>query len=266
MIQYFAVAAAAIFGLAVGSFLNVVIARLPAGQRISGRSRCPRCGQPIVWWQNIPLLSFFVLSRRCSSCGKPISWQYPAVEAATAVLFALVAVKYAALIVIGQDQSFILHTLFLILRDWFFVAVLVVIFVIDLRHYLILDIVTLPAAAAALAVNMLLGKSLAELVIGGILGVGFFAVQYALSRGRWIGDGDIRLGLLLGVMLGWPGLPLALFVAYCVGALVGLLLIAAGVKQFGSRVPLGTFLAAGGAAALLYGEPMLRWYLAVVGY
>lgn len=266
MLVYLAVVAAAVLGLAVGSFLNVVIARLPAGERLTGRSRCPRCGHPIVWWQNIPLLSFFVLTRRCAACGKPISWQYPAVEAATAVLFALVAVKYAALMVIGQDQSFILPTLFLILRDWFFVSVLVVIFVIDLRHYLILDIVTLPAAAAAMGVNMLLGKSLAELVIGGILGVGFFAVQYALSRGRWIGDGDIRLGLLLGVMLGWSGLMVTLFLAYVVGALVGLLLIAAGAKKFGSRVPLGTFLAVGGIVALLYGEPVVRWYLMAVGY
>lgn len=255
----------ALFGLAVGSFLNVVAVRLPAGQSLRGRSRCPHCRGMIRWYENIPVLSFVWLGGRCASCRRPISWQYPAVELATAVLYLLVALKYSAVGGFVIDAPSVIHNSLFILRDWFFIATLIIIFVIDLRHYLILDVVTVPAAVVALGVNLALGQAWAELVLGGILGAGFFALQYVLSRGRWIGDGDIRLGLLLGVMLGWPSVAVALFVAYGTGAIAGVTLLATGKKQLGAQLPFGTFLSLGGAVALLYGEALIKWYLELVG-
>ncbi|MDD5109692.1 MAG: prepilin peptidase [Patescibacteria group bacterium] len=256
----------AILGLAIGSFINVVAMRLPAHERLSGRSRCPKCRARIPWYHNVPVLSYLWLSGRCARCRKPISWQYPAVELTVAALYLLVAVKYAQ--VGGQpvDLSACTRSLLFAIRDGVFLAVLVVVFLIDLRHYLILDIITLPAAALALAANLWLGQSFWELAIGGILGAGFFGAQYVISSGRWIGDGDIRLGLLLGLMLGWPKLLVCLVFAYTLGAIVSLGLIVSGRRKFGSAVPFGTFLSAGGAFSLLYGDAVIRWYLRLLGF
>lgn len=242
-----------LLGLAVGSFLNVVIARLPAGKPLTGRSRCPRCRRTIAWFDNIPLVSFLLLGGRCRRCRQPISWQYPAVELATAALFVLAAAPHAAAGLGG-------YALAVLARDLVAISVLVVVFVIDLRHFLIFDVVTLPAAALALAVNLALGVPWPSLLLGGILGAGFFLLQYLLSRGRWIGGGDIRLGLLMGVLLGWERLVAALFVAYAAGAVVGVGLLATGRKTPSSPVPFGTFLSVGTIAALLYGNELITWY------
>ena len=284
-----AAVAAVVFGLAVGSFLNVLIVRLPASERITGRSRCPRCRKPIAWFHNVPVLSYLFLGGRCAHCKKRISWQYPAVELATALLFMLVAMKY-----FGQEgldansiirnfppfdfffskvggtppaavAQFAIHQWLFIIRDLTFVAVLVAVFVIDLKYYLILDVIVLPAAVLAVIANLLLGRSWVNLAIGAILGTGFFLLQYWISRGRWIGDGDVRLGLLLGLMVGYPGILVALFFAYSVGAVVGVALLAARLKRFGSVLPFGTFLSAGGIFTLLYGEAVVRWYLGMLG-
>ena len=255
--QTLAGALIALVGLSVGSFLNVLIARLPLGERLTGRSRCPHCRAQIVWWQNIPVFSYLFLLGKCARCRRRISWQYPAIEIATASLFLLAA---QPLLSRGVDA------LPVVLRDCVFIAVLLVVFAIDWRHYVILDIVTLPAAGLALAFNLFLGQPWEELLLGGILGAGFFSAQYVISRGRWIGDGDIRLGLLLGLLLGWPGLIVALMLSYFVGAAVGVALLAAGMKRLGSKLPLGTFLAAGGITALLYGEPIIAWYVRQIGW
>lgn len=242
-----------LLGLAVGSFLNVVIARLPAGKPLTGRSFCPKCKTTIRWYDNIPLVSFLLLRGRCRHCRKPISWQYPAVELATAALFLLAAAAHPAA---GLDGL----ALALLARDLAAISVLIVVFVIDLRHFLIFDVTTLPAAGVLLAVNLALGVPWPSLLLGGILGAGFFLLQYAVSRGRWIGGGDIRLGLLMGVLLGWERLVAALFLAYAAGAVVGIILLATGRKSPSSPVPFGTFLSAGTIAALLYGGELITWY------
>lgn len=249
-----------LFGLAVGSFLNVLIFRLPAGHGLGGRSRCPQCGKAIRWYHNVPVVSFVLLGGRCADCRRPISWRYPAVELVTAALFVLVAWQHFGGEGFGGDAAALIRNSQFVIRDWFFIVVLILVFVIDLERYLILDSVTLPAAALALAANLLLGLPWATLVLGGILGGAFFGLQYLLSRGRWIGDGDIRLGVLLGVMLGWKLLLVTLMLAYGVGSLVGLALVSTGRKQLGSRLPLGTFLAGGGIIALLWGEAATRAY------
>jgi prepilin signal peptidase PulO-like enzyme (type II secretory pathway) len=235
------------FGLIIGSFLNCLIWRLNTGESLLGRSYCPKCKKQIAWHDNFPVLSFAWLGGKCRQCGKKISWQYPIVELATGVLF-----------LVAFINSF--NYLFL-LRDWFLISVMMVIFIYDLRWYLILDIVTLPACLIILIFNLVLGFSLWNLLISGIIGSSFFLIQFLISNGKWIGGGDIRLGLLMGLALGWPGVLMAIIISYFIGSIVGIGLILAGKKQWGSEVPLGVFLAVGTIITLFWQAQILNWYL-----
>src|SRR6056297_388910 len=242
-----------IFGLVVGSFLNCLIWRLRTEEGLSGRSRCPLCGRKISWYDNLPLLSFLFLKGRCRHCGGRISWQYPAVELATGSLFLLVFYLNIA----GGEMDYLG-----LVRNWFVVAVLMVVFVYDLRFYLILDKVMIPSILAVLVLNIFWGVGWQDLLVSAIIGIGFFMIQFLVSRGRWIGGGDIRLGLFMGVALGyWDLLILAIFLAYFIGSLIGIFLIIFSKKKWDSQVPLGVFLATGTLLALLWGPFLIDWYL-----
>ncbi len=245
-----------LFGLIIGSFLNCLIWRLHTGESILGRSYCPKCKAKIAWYDNIPLLSFVLLRGRCRACRRRISLQYPAVELAAGLLFALSF--YAQYQFNVQCQG---HDIILLARNWFIIAVMIVIFVYDLRWYLILDVITLPAAAVVFGLNLLLGFSWQNLLFSGIIGAGFFLAQFVLSRGRWIGGGDIRLGLLMGLALGWPKIIWAIVLAYFLGSIISLGLLLSGKKQWSSRIPLGTFLAPATLIILFWGEKIIAWYL-----
>ena len=253
---------AAVFGLAVGSFLNAVIHRLHAGESfMSGRSKCPHCHLNLSAWDLVPILSFLVLKGKCAYCGKPISWQYPAVEALTAVTFALAATAYS-----GPEMIFV----------WGLSAFFILIAVYDLKHFLILDKVLYPGfvLSVAYALYQDIGKGcdfgLGCATISGLVGIlfiaGFFYLQHLVSKGKWIGFGDVKFGLMLGMAAGFPLSILLLFGAYLSGALVGLALIALGKKQMGSRLPFGTFLAASAIVTMLYGQSIMSWYLELIGF
>jgi leader peptidase (prepilin peptidase) / N-methyltransferase len=259
-----------IFGLMIGSFLNCLIWRLHEGIPLTPfikkskewkRSYCPKCRKQIDWYDNMPILSFILLKGRCRHCGKTISWQYPIVELATGVLF-VIAFYLNYELRIMNNGSIIHDSLFIIqlLRDWFLISVMIVVFIYDLRWYQILDVVTLPACLVILAMNLLLGFSLWNLLISGIIGGSFFLIQFLISRGKWIGGGDIRLGLLMGLGLGWPLVLPAIIISYFIGSIVGIGLIVAGKKQWGSEVPLGIFLAIGTIISLFWQAQILSWY------
>ncbi len=256
------------FGLTIGSFINCLVWRLHKKEGMWDRSYCPKCRKQIAWYDNIPLLSFCLLRGKCRHCRKSISLQYPLVELAVAVLFLLAWRAELALWPIASgldvDLSMIIpsiHVLAYVFRDWFIIAVMTVIFIYDLRWYLILDKITLPACAVIVAINLLLGANWLNMLISGIIGGGFFYLQFIISRGKWIGGGDIRLGLLMGLSLGWPYVLLAIFLAYFLGSIVGVGLILSGKKKWGSRIPLGTFLSFSTVIILLWGRAILAWYL-----
>lgn len=159
-----------------------------------------------------------------------------------------------------HNLSFIIH----LLRDWFFICVMIIIFIYDLRWYLILDVITLPACAILFILNLAAGMSWQNLLISGIIGSSFFLLQFIISKGKWIGDGDIRLGLLLGLSLGWPLVLVAILFGYFIGSIVGVGLMIAGKKKWSSQLPLGTFLAPAGIIALLYGSAIVDWYLTLL--
>ncbi len=243
-----------VIGLVIGSFLNAVIFRLHSQESFfSGRSKCPHCQHPLAPADLVPLFSFMLLRGRCRYCHKPISWQYPMVEAITAAVFALLSIQYPV--------SSIQFWLALI-----FASVMIVIAVYDFKHYLILDKVIWPTALFSIIVNLVFGwhYALVNLLCGLAL-AGFFAAQYFFSRGRWIGLGDVKLGFLLGNILGWPLTITCLVLAYFSGALVGVGLIAAGRKHLSSKIAFGTFLGGSAILTMIYGQQLTSWYLHLIG-
>lgn len=246
-----------LFGATIGSFVNVVALRLPHGKKLGGRSSCPHCQTIISPRDLVPLVSFCVLRGRCRSCRRPISWQYPLVELATALLFAaalLAQTGQSAVPVLYIDWGFVL-------RDWFSITVLLTVFLHDLRFGLVFDRVVLPGTVIVLLANAALGVPWTSFALGLLAGAGFFLFQYLLSRGHWIGAGDIRLGAFMGVLLGFPQVLIALFLAYVSGAVVGLILVKVGKKTLGSKIPFGTFLAPATVVVLFWGDVFANWYV-----
>ena len=257
-----------IFGAIIGSFLNCLVWRLHEKKTILGRSMCLHCRKQIAWYDNIPILSFVILKGKCRHCGKKISWQYPAVEIITGALFAiafLINFEFSILnfqIIFNFSISKLLTFNFLLstARDWFIISIMIIIFIYDLRWYLILDVITLPACLIVFIFNLLLGFNWQNLLISGIIGGSFFLFQFVISRGKWIGGGDIRLGLLMGLALGWPMILTALYIAYISGSIIGIYLLAAKKKKWGSRIPFGVFLTTATVISLFWGEELVSWY------
>ncbi|MDD5040084.1 MAG: prepilin peptidase [Patescibacteria group bacterium] len=248
------VALVLILGLVVGSFLNAVIYRLHAGVSfMKGRSYCPLCKHDLGWRDLVPVISFFMLWGKCRYCRKGISWQYPLVEIGTALTF------------LALYWRFDLSAEFYVLLAY--ASLLIIIFVYDLRYYLILDRVSIPAFCIAIVGSLfVLDISILSLVIGVAIGGGFFSLQYAVSRGKWIGGGDIRLGAVMGAMLGYQKLLIALFMAYVLGSLVGVGLIASHRKGWKSKVPFGTFLAAATILVFIFGDRILDAYTTAISF
>jgi leader peptidase (prepilin peptidase)/N-methyltransferase len=254
-----------IFGLVIGSFLNAAIYRLWVGKGIvMERSMCPHCKHELSPADLIPLFSFVFLRGRCRYCRKKISWQYPLVELFTGITFLLVGAKFAFA--------------FSFVDFWFqltFICLLILIAVYDFKHYLILDKIVFPAAALAVVYALIRSYSLGSFgihsaLIQGIIGIaiisGFFGLQFFISKGRWIGFGDVKFGLFLGMIFGLGMSLMLLFLSYCLGAIVGVLLIAMGKKDLGSKLPFGTFLGICGIIMILYGPRLVDYYLKLLGF
>jgi leader peptidase (prepilin peptidase)/N-methyltransferase len=249
-----------VFGTVIGSFLNAVLWRLRTGESfVSGRSYCTTCRHELTARDLVPLLSWLFLRGKCRHCRAGISPSYFVIESATGILF------LAATARIIPEYGFADGTLLAkLLLHWYFIATMVIVFVFDLRYMLILRQVTLPAAALCFLGNLALGMPFLPLVLGALVGAGIFQAQYWLSKGKWIGGGDIHLGLLIGAMLGLPLTLVALFIAYVSGAAVGVVLLATRRSGWQSQIPFGTFLAAGAIASLLWGNDIATWYLGLL--
>jgi prepilin signal peptidase PulO-like enzyme (type II secretory pathway) len=143
---------------------------------------------------------------------------------------------------------------------------LIFIFIYDLKYYLILDIITLPACLIVFILNLFLGFNLVNLLISGIIGGSFFLLQFLVSKGKWIGGGDIRLGLLIGVSLAWPMSIFAIFLAYILGSIIAIPLLISKKKKLKSEIPLGVFLSTATIITLFWGEQILSWYLNLLSF
>jgi leader peptidase (prepilin peptidase)/N-methyltransferase len=235
--------------LAVGSFLNVVAARVPLRQSIvHPPSACPKCEAPIAWYDNVPLVSYLVLRGRCRNCRTPISWRYPAVELATALLVA------------GCFLDFGLTAKAAIAA--FFCAVLVVISAIDAERFVIPNRIVLPAAGIVLVAQTARDLS-PEWAIAG-LGAALFLFLAALAYPAGMGMGDVKLALLLGFALGRT-VPIAMLIGMVSALVPSVVLLARhGSAARKMKIPFGPFLALGGVIALFAGKRLLDAYLGVL--
>jgi leader peptidase (prepilin peptidase)/N-methyltransferase len=270
-------AVALVFGLLIGSFLNVCIARLPRGRSIvAPPSHCPRCKKDIRFYDNIPIISFLVLRGKCRNCGEPISWRYPLVELMNGLFYLWIVREFP----IG-GEAFLMMVL---------CSSLIVITFIDIDHQIIPDVITLP--------GMLLGLSLAPFfmsalgdplpfnldgilpntgpyltaflnsLIGLILGGGpLFAIGWLWEKLRHVeamGGGDVKLMGMVGSFLGWKGALLSIMLGALAGSIVGVWLIAMRRHKMDRVIPFGPFLAAGAVAAAFYGPDIIGWYLGLI--
>ena len=249
-----------VLGACIGSFLNVVMSRTSAGKSVvHGRSQCRSCARLIEARDLIPVLSYVLLHGRCRHCHSSISWQVPAVEIATGILF---VVLYLVVSAPSNDDVGPVYQSVNLLRVWMFAAYLIVIFVYDLRYMLILDRFTIPAMLLAVTLNLWMGTLPAgSILAGGAVLAGFFWIQFAFSKGTWVGGGDIRMGALMGCMLGFQQGLVALFLAYVMGAIVGVAMMAGGKATRKTPVPFGSFMAVSTVIVLLVGQHMMDWYL-----
>jgi leader peptidase (prepilin peptidase)/N-methyltransferase len=240
---------AAVFGAVIGSFLNVVIWRLPRGENLATPpSACPSCGEPIKPYDNIPVVSWLLLRGKCRNCGAPISARYPFVEALTAALLAAVVIRF------GADRDVWLPIVF--------VLVLVPIIFIDLDHRIIPNKITYPAAVVApILVLLFMPDDIVEHLIAGAAAFLFlFAAAWFYPKG--MGVGDVKLAGVMGLFLGRSIGP-AMMIAFLTGSLVGLaIMVRKGVAEGRkTAVPFGPFLAFGGLVALFVGDEIVDWYL-----
>jgi leader peptidase (prepilin peptidase)/N-methyltransferase len=241
-------AAFVVAGLLIGSFLNVVIARVPEQRSLwQPGSACPGCGSAIAWYDNIPILSFLALRARCRSCRTPIPWRYPIVEAVTAILFAAAGVAFGPTLD-GAVAAALM-------------AVLIALTAIDLERQIIPDVISLPGILAGVLANLATGRvSWRESLVGIVIGGGVFLV-IILASGGGMGAGDMKLGAMLGAFLGWKVVLLSIFIAVLIGGALAVVLMATGLRGRKDPIPFGPFLAIGGAAGLFWGERVVRWYL-----
>jgi leader peptidase (prepilin peptidase) / N-methyltransferase len=240
-----------LLGLVVGSFLNVVIHRVPLRQSVVWpTSHCPRCGVAIKPGDNVPLLSYLLLRGRCRYCGERISWRYPAVEGLTGILFAAAAYEF------GPGYA-LLSALVLI-------SALISLAGTDLEHRLLPNAIVGPAALVGFALSVLASPErwwLYLLSAGAVAGV---LLLLATLYPGGMGMGDVKMGGMLGLFLG-PYAALAVFLGALCGALMGGLLMATGKMRRRSALPFGVFMAFGGVVALFVGPELWRFYLALVG-
>jgi leader peptidase (prepilin peptidase)/N-methyltransferase len=240
----FFVVSAALFGLIVGSFLNVVIYRMPRGESIAyPASHCPSCAHPLGAAENIPLVSWIVQGGRCLHCKSSISSRYPLVEAMTAALFALTALIYGP-----TFEGLAVAAL---------AATLVASVFIDLDHLLILDVVLVPAAVIGLAEAVVSGRII-DAALGALVGAAIFGLLFLVTRGAGMGLGDAKLALVIGVFLGLHLTIAAIAFSFIFGSLLMLPVLAAGSRGRRDAVPFGPFLVLGALVAL-YAPNALAW-------
>ncbi|MBU1126330.1 MAG: prepilin peptidase [Patescibacteria group bacterium] len=252
---------AAVLGVIVGSFVNVVVFRTKTDEAFwKGRSKCRTCEVPISPIDLVPVLSYFALKGRCRSCSATIEWQYPAVELITGVMFGVLFAR-AALGIGVPDWIDGSEWLALFVRDAVMSVFLLIIFVYDFKYSYILDRFSIPAIILAIVFNLALGADAINLLLGGLFIGGFFAFQFLVSSGKWVGGGDIRMGMLMGFLLGVSNGVLALFLSYILGAIFGIILILTKKRKLDSQVPFGTFMAAATLITMILGPYMLEWYL-----
>jgi prepilin signal peptidase PulO-like enzyme (type II secretory pathway) len=246
-------------GIFFGSFFLVLIDRIPAGKSpFVGRSHCDTCGHTLGWTDLIPVISFVLLRGRCRYCRKSFSYMYPLLEVLTGVLFALTP-YFLASSSEGIVNAFDIRTL---LFSLFVIATFIVIFVTDLRYGIIPFLVVIPAVILTIFYQGLTEPSVViHSVLSAVCAAGFFLLLYLVTKGKGMGLGDVVLVVYLGLLLSFPGIVTALYIAFLTGAAVSLILIIGRHKKLrGSTIPFGPFLIFGAFLAYFWGDQLLQLF------
>jgi leader peptidase (prepilin peptidase)/N-methyltransferase len=241
-----------VLGLAVGSFLNVCIHRLPRRESISRPpSHCPACKRPLAWIDNVPIVSYLALKGRCRQCGARISPRYLLVELMTAAMFVAACATF--------EPGWLLAARLV------FGCAMIVLFMIDLEHQLLPNVITLPGILAGLAFSLVAPPGLRDSLIGLAVGGGIlFAIAegyYRLRGEEGMGMGDVKMLAMIGAFLGWQLTIVTFVLSSIAGACVGLLVIASKRGDMKYALPFGTFLASAALVASLAGDRIVAWYL-----
>ena len=242
----------ALFGLVTGSFLSVCIHRLPnGGSVVTPSSYCPCCGEWIRWFDNVPIFGYLVLRGQCRHCHESIDPMYPAVEVATPVLFLL---QY-------QEVGFGL----LLVTRFLFTGAMLVLFVIDLRHRVLPNIVTIPGIFSGLLFSCFVQPgwfdALLGVVIGGVTLLVISEVYYRVRGEEGLGMGDVKMLAMIGAFLGWQSMLATLMLASVLGSIIGIYVVRSASGGSKVALPLGSFLAAASIVVTLVGEPVIAWYM-----
>ncbi|MEK7570026.1 MAG: prepilin peptidase [Patescibacteria group bacterium] len=252
-----------LLGAIIGSFLNVVIFRLPKGRKFLGpkqRSRCMHCKKVLQPLDLVPIFSYLFFRGRCRYCHKPLSPQYIIVETLTAAIFVLLYLQH------GLDMDFFIGAIG--------ACSLLVLAFIDGRHKIVPDSISLPTLGVLTALQLIriftgassnANSQLLSLLLAIAIGAAWFWLQWFFSRGKWVGSGDIRIGAVLGAYLGFPGVILALFASYLSGSVWAATLLVRGKVKLKSQLPFGVFLGAAGILAFIFGPSVVDWYKQLIG-
>jgi leader peptidase (prepilin peptidase)/N-methyltransferase len=247
-----------VFGMVVGSFLNVCICRMPKNESIiSPPSHCPHCSYQIRWYDNIPLLSYLLLRGKCRGCGAHISLQYPLVELLNGILTLFIYLHF------GPTLACAVLVLFC--------SALVVITFIDIEHQIIPDEISLPGIVVGFILSFFLkSHTWLNSLLGILLGGGsLLLVAYSYQRltGKdGMGGGDIKLLAMMGAFLGWKAVPFIIFASSLFGSIIGVSIMLLQKKDSKLAIPFGPYLAFGAVLYIFYGEPLIRWYLGLSGF
>jgi len=258
-----------VLGACVGSFLNVCIYRIPEKRSIiRPGSHCLRCNSPIKPLDNIPVLSYIFLGGKCRMCGAPISFQYPAVELATAFLFIFFFLRS------GLDLRELVrnpHSAVILLFLYAYVGAMIIITLVDYRHQIIPDRLSIPGIFAGLFLTLyrgttydttrfVLSRDILDSTAGGLLGAAIFYIIIVVSRGG-MGYGDVKLAAMIGTFMGWRMLLVVVLLAVITGSIIGITLLITGIKKRKDPIPFGPFLAVMSLVCMIYGEKILDFYL-----
>ena len=233
-----------LIGLIVGSFLSMLIPRLHNEESgiFFGRSHCAKCKHKLGAANLIPLISFLVQKGKCAFCDKKISVIYPLIELTSALTF----------LALSYQENFIINAILF--------SILIFIFFYDFLYQEIHDVVMIPGILLALIFSIYLGN-VETALLGSAIGILFFGLQWIISKGKWLGSGDIRIGAFMGLILGWEMTLVAIMISYLLGSIYSIYLLATKQASKKTAIPLGPFLSLGTAIAFFYGEAIIDCYL-----
>jgi prepilin signal peptidase PulO-like enzyme (type II secretory pathway) len=239
-----------ILGLIIGSFLNCVILRTYKEESfVFGNSYCPKCKHNLSSWDLLPVISYLFLRGKCRYCSNKISIQYPLVELSTAIIFTFVYLQIG----LSLELIYLLTIL----------TIFIVIFVYDLKYYIIPDRFVFSAIIISLVWIILNGDIL--LTFAAALGASlFFFLIWFFSKGMAMGFGDVKLAFLIGLLLGWPNVLVGLFLGFFFGAIIGTIAILINGRNLKSEIPFAPFLLSGAFVTLFWGDKIVQWYLSLI--